>query len=282
MGVWANDSKDYSKMIHRVKYPEEITHDDLDIIYDKSIVFGIAGYNVDVKLLRKRIEYLAEGFEHTKFCIYGLDSTDGNTLYYYKKWAQEDDRVYLIPPIKLDDCSMSDLSRTVRIGKIRNEVLRAMKDDYFDKISHYHSFDYAIIYDADHQGPMSKLGLIDSIELIDSGEVDVVCAYGTVRNFGTDFLYDNYALRMPGAKRHMRGSILDVLQLKLENDVTIVDSGFSGAAIYRYDDLINYHYSEEDDICEHVGLHHEMRRDDLKICIYKPLHIHVGEQPSVG
>ncbi len=44
---------------------------------------------------------------------------------------------------------------------------------------------------------------------------------------------------------------------------------------------MRYQYTEEEDLCEHVGLHYKMRKDGLKICVYKPLHIYVGDQPSV-
>ena len=250
-------------MTSPVCYPEP-NKNELKNIIDKSLIIGVPGYNINVPLLRYRLNKLSIGFKKATYVIYGLDSSNEQTINDLKIWKEEDNRLILHSAYNL-----SSLDRTVKLGLIRNFIRAKIQQD---------EHDYVLIYDGDHQGEMSKNGLIQAIKLLESKSSDVVCAYGTVNYGGFDFLYDSYAIRFKSEKTHNRANRLRMWMTKFADDIIEVNSGFSGAALYRWDDYIQYSYSEKADFCEHVGLHAQMKKDGKKIVIYKPFCIHVGCQ----
>ena len=253
------------------KYPEKVLH--MDKISKEKILFMVPAFNSSIKKLKNKINYLVEGFLDYKIFIYGLDSTMEETLQDLNNWQVEDNKIYLVPPINI-----RHLPRTVRIGTIRNEILTYIKSMYLDNW-------WAIAYDSDHLGPMSKLGLIDSIlRLKMIPEVYSICASGTVSGFpGMNFLYDSYAYR--DINDHKFKTIMH----SFLSDYTKIISGFSGAVLYRWDELKNFSYQPTTNICEHISLNKSLKghfdRKYKKKCymeMSKIWHIYVGLQPSVG
>jgi hypothetical protein len=256
---------------YQIKYPHE--NPDITKIKNQKIIFSLAAFNVDMLKLKKRVQYLSEGFKEVHIFIYSLDSTDENTLKELQIWKSENNNVHLVEPINL-----KGKPRILRIGGIRNEILKQAKLKIKDENYLY------ITLDADHKGPMSKSGLIDAIERLNSQkEVYAICASGTNTIYtGLSFLYDTFAYinknNIPGFKLKLHSTL---------NKYNQIISGFSGAAVYRYTDLIDIEYNLKSDECEHVSLHKTLKekydKKYKKECFMemsKNMHIYIGLQKS--
>jgi hypothetical protein len=255
---------------------------------DKSIAVFTPMYNVNVNKYRKRIEHLTRDFgPRATFYVYGDDSTDPNTLADLRKWASEDSRVVRVPVDTSIKYRHDD--RAVRIAMIRN----ALKAAAVNK-----PYNFAFVYDADHQGAVHKAGLLQSLKMIDRGEADVVCANGTKCVAGVKLPYDSFALRFDGdASEHVPG--LTGLQRKMnqvrevnrllrvwlysDNAIIPVRSAFGGGAVYSGNVYIRHDYPVKSTrTCEHVLLHERLRAAGHgRIVINKAFHIFTGWQPSV-
>lgn len=260
-----------SKKYYKEIYPEEII--DLSEIANEKIIFLVAAYNVDIKKLMTRIIYLSKGFKDFKIIIYALDSTLEISIKFLNIYKLlYPDNIILLP--KQD---LKKLNRMERIYKIRNILLQYIKNfDHTYKI---------LIYDADHIGPMSKNGLVDAINrLNNNSNIYAICASGTntvIRGF--HFVYDTFAYINQNNKNGFKLK----LHYMLQNYEKII-SGFSGAVLYRYKDIINLKYEYKLNLCEHADLHQKLKTNfDMKFgkeCFMemsKKWHIYVGLQPSV-
>ena len=253
-------------------------------------------YNGNIKILKKRLHHIIQFVPESIVIVYGYDSTLDSTVNDLYSWQQEvtvsndlnfstetemndSKRFYYFPqPLT----NIKHLPRTVKLGKIRN-YLQQLAINHCRQMKYSDSDnDFVLVYDGDHQGCLSKVGLLDSIAHIQNGDYDIAAAYGTADFIGVHFPYDSYALRMKDKSWSTPGNILDLLSIMMGNNIYPVWSAFSGATVYRYNDFVMCKYSEEKDFCEHVGLHQELNRHGLKMVINKKMHIYVGHQPSVS
>lgn len=208
---------------------------------DCEIIIAMPVYNVDVKILRRRIEYLMRGIRKWKIFIYGMDSSNVETIDDLILWRNECTNVILVE--KLPSISSN---RTIRIAQIRNAIL--------DRISTENSVDddaYILTYDGDHVGPMSKNGLIDSImELRRKDDMFAISACGTITVIpGFDVMYDSFAYR-----GYNEGDKFPLLYSSINSIYSRVRSSFSGGCLYRWRELKNYRYPFHSNVCEHVSL----------------------------
>jgi len=266
----------FTKYYGDIYYNENIDSKVLDKIKNEKILFMIPAFNCNISKLKNRIKYLVQGFKKYKIFIYGLDSTNLETIQELKEWKNTDfNNIYLIP---INENISKDLSRTERIALIRNSILNYIKnlnlDDNWKAIS----------YDSDHKGPMSKLGLVDSIlRLNGNKEIYSICTSGTNSLFpGFHFLYDSYAYRDINNKK------FKIKMHYLLDDYNKIISGYSGASIYRFKDLKNIEYPLNKDTCEHIGLHNILKEyydNKYKKSCYMEMsklwHIYIGLQPSI-
>jgi hypothetical protein len=255
--------------VYKTIYPNEIIN--FDTVKNKKICFSVAGYNCNIPLLRERLEYLVQDFQDYRICIYALDSTSKQTIQDLHNWKNP--KVHLVPIV-----NTKNLQRIIRIGTIRSTLL-----EYTKKINLDSTWN-CVIYDSDHIGTMSKIGLIDAIiRLEQNPELYAICASGTNSLFyGLHFLYDTFAYlnknNVPGFKCKLHSSLVNYTQ---------IISGFSGASLYRYADLVDVKYDLNPEICEHVVLHKALKskfdRKYKKECFMemsKKWHIYIGLQPS--
>lgn len=251
-----------------IKYLEDINNNTIN----ENIMFLIPAFNCNVSLLRSRINHLVKGFKDYKIIIYGLDSTNTQTLNELRGWSEEDKKLYLVPKI-----DTRNLPRTVRIGTIRNQILEFAKSL---KLSDNWK---TIVYDCDHLGPMSKDGLIDSIERLNlNPEVYAISATGTISILpGLHFLYDSFAYK------DLNGDSFKSKLHSFLSDYTRVISGYSGAILYRWGDLKNLEYKLDSELCEHIGLNQNLKNfydskfgKNSYMEMSKKWHIYVGIQMS--
>lgn len=223
------------------------------------LVIAVAAYNVNVGVLRKRIEYLVEGMGKWKIFIYGLDSTKIETLYNLIIWRSECPHVVLVPKL----ASVSS-ERTIRIAQIRNSILDAISDD--DSVSDDAT---VLIYDGDHVGPMSKNGLVDAISTLERrDDLFAISASGTITIIsGLDLMYDSFAFVGSEFPRFHSG-ISTYLEVK---------SAFSGACLYRWYELKQFRYPFNAKVCEHASLNPLMGITlNKKMVMSKQWRINVG------
>jgi hypothetical protein len=258
---------------YKVKFIESSPN--LTLISSEKIIILVAAYNSDIDLLIKRILYLSEGFADFKVFIYGLDSTSYSTLADLKIYSNHYPKnIFLIPPVKL-----LNLNRIERITKIRNILLNHIK-----KLNISPNYKI-LVYDSDHIGPMSKNGLIDAIlRLNQKPEIYAICASGTVPILpGLLFLYDSFAYINKNYKHKFKLKLHCLLK-----EYNLIVSGFSGAVLYRYSDLINFEYEYVPNTCEHVVLHKALKlkfqfkyNKECFMEMSKKFQIYVGLQPSI-
>src|SRR5438477_2864976 len=80
----------YEKKYYDVRYKEEEpTQEQLIFFKDVTLIFLVAVYNIDLEMLRKRISYLVRGAKNWYLFLYGLDSTNQNTIKQLYVWKQE-------------------------------------------------------------------------------------------------------------------------------------------------------------------------------------------------
>jgi hypothetical protein len=241
-------------------------------IYDENITIATMLYNGDVGRLVKMIDNITEPFVRKKVYIYAKDSTNERSLDQIRLLEETRPDLVFVDPIKLSERISKDVSnRTVRIGKIRN-YLRSVISQHGD------DDDLVIIIDGDLE--VDGAGVHSALQKARDGEADVVCAYGYKSGFGgTRVMYDSFAYRPMGqlnmtySKAHFLKIYLAELKLFYGSNDMEVDSAFNGAAIYHKKDLRDFQYSELPGVCEHVGLHRELRGEGRKIIIHRGFHV---------
>jgi len=244
-------------------------------IYNRLYIL-VPVYNSDIDILEKRLDKLIEYGRESIIIVYGYDSTLESTIEGLNRWKErKSNKEHYYFPDAL--ANITNLDRTVKLGKIRNYLLQLAIEHqqlhgYTDT-----SRDFVLVYDGDHKGCLSKIGLLDSIYNIYNNTYDVAASYGTADFLALDFPYDSYALRLQNTEWDRVASYSDLLSIKL-GYVYQVNSAFSGAAVYRYNDIVQCKYSEKKDFCEHVGLHKQLHNMNKKIVINKKMHIYVGHQ----
>jgi hypothetical protein len=178
----------------------------------------------------------------------------------------------------INNINTKNLQRIIRIGTIRNTMLNYVQNLNLDNTWK------VIIYDSDHVGPMSKIGMIDSIERLNfNQELYAICASGTnnIIPFAS-FLYDSYAYLNIYDKNPIEFRSHNFLK-----EYTKIISGFSGACLYRLSDLKQCEYILNPNICEHISLHkflknkHDQKyKKECFMEMSKKWHIYIGMQPS--
>ncbi len=268
----------FSKKYYNDIYIENIP--DLSKISNEKIIFMIPVFNSDIVKLKNRISYLVNGFKDYKICIYGLDSTNDTTISELLKYKQEDPmHIYLVSNIEIKD--KMKIKRTSRLGIIREEILKYVNNLNLDNTWK------VMIYDSDHVGPMSKIGMIDSIERLNfNQELYAICASGTLCFFEPlDFMYDPIAY--VGSSNNSDNFKLSLKLYHFRDEYTKIVSGFSGACLYRLSDLKDLSYTSNTGLCEHVVLNTLLKnkydKKYKKECFMemsKKWHIYIGLQPS--
>ena len=235
--------------------------------YTTPIVILTPLYNTKVDMFRKRIEHLMSNVHQWDIYIYGLDSTNTTTIRDLYSWASSTPRVHLVEKL-----SSVPSNRTMRIASIRNALLNAVSP-------HTSSRALVLVYDGDHRGPMSKQGLFSACRALDDHQewFGISSSGGICVIPGVSIVYDPFAFRsMDGTSSIPRAHWL-------LPEYTPVKSAFSGACVYRWNELRDFRYPTLHNVCEHVGLNLLMGETLHKdMVLSKSFHILVGHQTSVS
>ena len=222
------------------KYVEApLSNDELEEIKDVSIIFVVPCYNADILLLKERLNYLVEGFNDYRIYLGGSDSSRQETIQAIEEWS--DDKVINCKIIK-----KITSNRIARISNVRNQMLNVIKRDLFGSV-------VVAVYDGDHDGPMSKRGLIKSINYLFS-HPQVYGVSGTGKRAIIPGLlyvtYDKFAYESCPWNR----------KEKFRNDVyQECLSSFSGCCIYRLNEYIQGNYESNGFRCEHCVFNENLR-----------------------
>ena len=245
----------FCKKFYNDVYIEQKIYDDLT---DCELIIAMPVYNVNIKTLRRRIEYLTQGIRKWSIFLYGLDSSNIETINDLLLWKSQSHNVKLVEKL-----SQTSAHRTIRIAQIRNTILKtiSIENSVGDNA-------YILVYDGDHVGPMSKNGLIDSIiQLEMKDELFAISACGTITVIpGFDLMYDSFAYR-----GYNEGDRFPLLYSSIINIYSRVRSSFSGACLYRWRELKNYRYPLDSNVCEHVSLNLLMCKELNKYMVMSKL-----------
>jgi len=262
--------------------PEYHCTPQLDHCKDTDLLCCVAAYNCDIDRVYRRVERLGQDFRSWTLYLYASDSTLDTVHQQIEDLRYSQDNIVIVKPVQLSHAEKHDIDyRTVRIGRIREELLNTVKEmeDTSDDSK------VVLMYDGDHENEISNLdNFKTAVSLIRDRKFDVLCSYGFKNHKSSiNIIYDCYAMRKKNT--HFPPGRIEVYKLMFElryvRPHIEVDSAFGGAALYRLNDLVHCHYISPPNTCEHVILHEHLRRKGLKIHITRLLCIDVGNQPSI-
>lgn len=114
----------FSPESYNVIFPEKQNKN--ETLTETELILAIPIYNGSIKFLRKKIEFLIQNIKRYKIFIYGLDSTNKQTLKELRKWQTESPHIILVEPI---DPQIKSKHRTIRIAQIRNQILDTIQKE---------------------------------------------------------------------------------------------------------------------------------------------------------
>ena len=242
-----------------------------------TLAIGVLIHNrVDLaRLLRARLEALADLFKEARVYILGEDSTDG-TEELIREWKSTS------PDLVRSVQAVSTSARGVpRIAALRNALLEAIEADP--------PTDFVAMFDGDLEGPISLDGVAHTMAAFDEdSELSAVAAFGVNNWVGIDttlpFLgytyYDPFAFREHDWERTASDP---ATRWRLGNQrrgdpLLNVKSAFAGCAIYRSDAVRGLRYELDDKDCEHVGFHRSLAERGGRMCVNPSMLLLAGKQ----
>ena len=220
-----------------------------------------AGDRIDT--LSQNVETVGGLFDDYRVLVVENDSID-TTRQGLLRWVETNPKVTILGcGYDVKECHIPKASKTIKhsFDRERIEKMVRLRNIYWREIQRrYSDYDYVIVWDFDIMGSIGLDGIADSISLLEEDpEISLVCANG-IKKFGPfSMFYDTYALMHPGEHFNIDMKIAhDIRKGLLEkaaNKPYLVDSCFSGFAIYRTWDFVNgqgYSYPSENLECEHV------------------------------
>lgn len=218
-----------------------------------------------------RLQKVGNLFQDFKIVVFENDSKDGTREYLEALSLYDASHVELIPCYenslcrlktkKATDYGVIDNTRLEKMAYFRNRTLNYVKAKYENWA------DYVMVVDLDLAGPMSLEGFCTNFSF---PNWDVMSAYGVSsalmsNNDGLSY-YDTMAFVAPHQNPYSiirKWNFIPLLTARYQRGEPpiYVKSAFGGATIYTMKSLVESRaqYTAEGGICEHVGLHINMR-----------------------
>ena len=242
-----------------------------------SLAIGVLIHNrIDLaRLLRARLEAVANLFREARIYIVGEDSTDG-TEEVLREWARESPGlVRSVPPVTTSERGVA------RIAALRNALLEAIEADA--------STDFVALLDGDLERPISLDGVAHSVAVLENDNgLSAVAAFGVNNWMGLDvsvpFLGYSYYDPLAFREHHWERTASDAaIRWRLRNvrrgDALLeVKSAFAGCAIYRSSAIRGLRYELDGKDCEHVGFHRAVAERGGRIGVNPAMLLLAGKQ----
>jgi hypothetical protein len=242
-----------------------------------TLAVGVLIHNrIDLaRLLRARLEALADLFQEARIYILGEDSTDG-TEEVLREWARESPGlVRCVPPVTTSQRGVA------RIAALRNALLEAIEADA--------PTDFIAMFDGDLEGPISLDGVAHTVAMLDNDrELSGVAAFGVNNWVGLDvsapFLgysyYDPLAFREHGWERSVSDPAIRwrLRDIRRGDPLVEVKSAFAGFAMYRSSVIRGLRYELGGQDCEHVGFHRALAERGGRLGINPAMLLLAGKQ----
>ncbi|AYV86976.1 MAG: hypothetical protein Sylvanvirus16_17 [Sylvanvirus sp.] len=267
-----------------------LTDDEMQVLRNTPLLIGSLAYNSNIQVFRKRIEHLTGESHQWHLFLYGLDSTNPQTLEDLQRWSLEDPKHVTVIPLLIQP---KPKNRMARMAMLRNALIDTARAtfkkgsfnslDIPSSLSSVNSCDpdtLMLMYDSDHAGAMSKIGLVNAIQKLQvTPAVYAIAASGTHSLLPhVDILYDTFA------ECDMNGNPSLLCKVALHSCLppwTPMQSAFGGACLYRWSQLQTVSYPFFEGVCEHASLHKLLYyKYGGCLLLSKNFHIYVNEQPS--
>lgn len=236
-----------------------------------TLCIGGLAYNLtqeQINKLRKRLDYIGQGWERVKIYVYGLDSKEPFRSVLID-WSNNDSRVELIPPL---DRSFKGVSVFTKMSHLRHTLHQAMlKED-----AYYLTIDYDI------GGPISRDGLFHALYVLNSDKsIGAVYANGIVS--------DSFINTIPGLKGWCfpalgycyyddLACVIDSIdESKLSKWIYMtrgrgsapveIKSAYGGAGLYRKESLLQGSYDLEATSCEHHSFNASLINKGFRVVV---------------
>lgn len=205
-----------------------------------------------------------DGVKDWKIYLDGSDSTKHSTLRQLAEWKEASpDQVILVQTnhtaveeklLELEP----DARRTWRLAHIRNDIADACRREE----PNLPSDTFALVYDGDHWGPMSRTGMLESMRVLnhEKQRVFAVSATGT-KSLIPGLIYTRY----DWFAYEKTEPEMEPFPLTMPKYVKPVNSSFSGSAVYFWGEYSAARYTGGSGLCEHLHLHHHLREKTGKI-----------------
>lgn len=204
---------------------------------------------------KARIEQLQKMFYHAEVIIVENDSKD-NTKKLLKKWYHENDSI--------DDVICADFGydRFYNKSTERRKIMAEQRNIYMDRLTKINGYrnriSYVIIMDSDIAGGFSYNGIANSFGF----NQDWSCISGNSiiyresNNKLEKLFYDTWARRYFGSWNETCGENGNKTVYECGEEPIPMYSNFGGLAIYKYEDIVDLRYTDED--CDHVTLNRQL------------------------
>ncbi len=223
----------------------------LEMKQRKVIFTGITRDNArKISPVIKHIEHIGKNyFKDYKVILFENDSTDG-TKFLLNLWKKNNKKVKILS----EDMHIKKRPSIEFLAEIRNKYLREIQKDQ------YKSFDIVIVLDMDMRKGIDPRGIAHSFSKID--EWDMVCVNG-VNGCETK---DTFAF-VSAPEYHKKS-------YELKPELIPVESCFGGMSVYKRSALMGCsYYSANETMCEHIGLHQCMKKENSARLFLNPLQI---------
>ena len=244
-----------------------------DIMKNKTIIIsGLArdiAKNIYLNIIR--MELLGNKFKDYRILIFENDSTDGTRQIIHHN-SIRNNKIILINCPENPDCKLQLLSavhegvksydRFEKMANFRNRILNEVR-------SSFKNFDYLMVLDWDLTGPVSSDGIANCFYY---SNWDVMAANGIVGNLlnkkGEKLNYYDSIAYVPKNKEPCNLTYIGLclytmktwkLKFNRGDPPILVNSAFSGCALYKISSILNPQIKYTGEHCEHVTFHASMR-----------------------